>query len=100
MYARISTYAFPPHDVRQGAEPFREAIAGVKEIDGLEDAYLLVDEDTGAAITLTVWRDHQALEASRVRATRLRTEAARETGATIVSTTEYRVFACAATTVG
>jgi pyruvate carboxylase len=97
VYARVSTYAFTATDVHVSAEPFRAAIAAIQDIEGLEDAYLLVDEDTGAALTLTMWRDHQSLEASRVRASRLRTDAAREVGATIVATTEYRVLARAAT---
>ena len=68
-------------------DPLDRAIG---ELQGLLNAYLLVGDDE-TVLSVTVWEDNDSLAASRVRATRLRTDAAYEAGATVVSTVEYRV---------
>lgn len=67
------------------------AIDAIERPPGLLDACMLVSEDGSDAVTITLWETHAAMVASRVRATRLRTEAARLVGAEVRSTVEYRV---------
>ena len=53
--------------------------------------YLLVDHEDGMLATLTVWEDRNAVEASRMRAGRLRQEAAREAGGGVASVDEFEI---------
>ena len=93
MHARVSTYALDDGTALQHLNAFTDALGEIAALDGFEDGYLLVGDDGGAALTVTVWRDQTSLEASRVRASSLRTGAARALGASVTSTVELRVAA-------
>jgi hypothetical protein len=91
VHVRISTYAADTPGAHVDLEPFDEALDTIASLDGFEGGYLLVDEESGAIRTVTVWRDHGALVASRVRATSLRIAAARACGTRVSSTVELRL---------
>src|SRR6266496_201387 len=91
MVARVSVYELPEERADEAAERFGEAIAEIRGLEGLEEAYLLLNPETGRAMTLTLWDGHQAAAASRVTATRLRTEAARAVDGSVVSSEEFDV---------
>ena len=91
MFGRVSTYELPQGRATEAVQSFHEAIASIEELPGLRDAYLLLSEDDSQALTVTLWETHDAMAASRVRATRVRSEAAAAVGSNILSTVEYRV---------
>jgi heme-degrading monooxygenase HmoA len=93
MFARVSVYEGSP-DARGEAETrFREAIARIRESPGLVDAYFLLGTESDRAITITLWEDHAAMAASRVVASRLRSEAAAAAGVEVLSVEEFEVLA-------
>ena len=51
----------------------------------------LVSCDGGRALTLTVWDSRSEMEASRVKAARLRTDAAHKVNAAVVQSEEFEV---------
>ena len=91
MHARVSTYGVGGRPGHVELGPFEEALDAIAALDGFEHGYVLVDDEVGTVRTVTVWRDHDALVASRVRATTLRTAAARACSAEVASTVELRI---------
>jgi heme-degrading monooxygenase HmoA len=93
MFARVSTYDLPPERADAAAEAFGQAIGQIRSMAGLAAAYLLVNAENGRTLTITLWDSRAAMEASRVTASRLRSEAARTLDAAVLSTEEYEVAA-------
>jgi hypothetical protein len=93
MYARVSTYELEPAPGADVTGSFSSAIERIRSLDGLVDAFFLVELDGRRAITMTLWESVGAMERSRVAASRARTDAAHEAGASVVSTCEYEVGA-------
>lgn len=75
MFARVARYKIPEENLDAAIGAFEEAIAELGDIGGNEGGYLLVDRDNSTAISITFWTDRVALEASEVRASRLRSQA-------------------------
>lgn len=90
MWARVSTYQLPSHDVDGGLRSFNEALGNLKE-PGLQRAELLVDRTTGKALTITVWDSEESIQTSATAADRLRNSAADASGVTILDVTHYEV---------
>jgi len=93
MYARVSTYELEPAPGVDATESFSSAIERIRGLDGLVEAFFLLELDGRRAVTMTLWESVHAMERSRVAASRARTDAAHEAGATVVSTCEYEVGA-------
>ena len=93
MFARVSIYEVPAERVGAAAETFGQAIGQIREMTGLAAAYLLVNAENGRTLTMTLWDSRAAMEASRVTASRLRSEAARGLDGDVLSTEEYEVAA-------
>jgi heme-degrading monooxygenase HmoA len=92
MFARISTYDVPPDTAEETVvEAFRHAIDRIRALDGLHEAFFLLDRGGERAVTITLWQTEAAMEASRVAASAARTEAAREIDGGVASTYEYLV---------
>jgi heme-degrading monooxygenase HmoA len=92
MFARISTYDVPPDATEEAVvEAYRHAIDRIRALDGLHEAYFLLDRGGERAVTITLWDTEAAMEASRVAASRARTEAAHEVDGGVTSTYEYVV---------
>jgi heme-degrading monooxygenase HmoA len=89
MYARISTYELP-EDMREDAgRVFAEALREVGEADGFAGGRFLISCDGERAMTVTTWESRHAMEATRVKASRLRSEAAHQVDAAVVSSEEF-----------
>ncbi len=86
MWARVSTYQLPADDVGAAAERFSEALDQF-EAPGLRRAELLIDRASGKALSITVWDDEQALEASAKAANQIRSDAANAASVSIVDVT-------------
>jgi heme-degrading monooxygenase HmoA len=91
MFARLTTYDLDEGRASESASVFESAIDQIRDLDGFVDGYFMVDRDGGRAVTLTLWQSLDTMERSRVTASRARTEAANEVGATVTSTYEYDV---------
>jgi len=75
VFARVARYRIPPDRIDDAIEAFQEASEQLREIQGNTGGHLLVDRDNCTALTITYWESRTALEASEVRASRLRAEA-------------------------
>lgn len=83
MFARVARYEVPEDRIDDAIENFRKAAAELEQLDGLEGGYVLVDRDNSTAITLTLWESRAALDASEVRASRVRQTAIGEAGGSV-----------------
>ena len=91
MFARITTYELENGRASESIDVFRPAIDHIRALDGLVDAYFLVERDGRRAVSMTLWESLDAMERSRVAASSARTEAARAAGAEVTSTVELEV---------
>ena len=69
----------------EGVEAFREAASQLASLDGLQGGYVLTDEEEGAVMSITLWESRAAMDASEVRAARLRQEAAKQADGAVTS---------------
>ena len=92
MFARVSTYQGDPGQIDQGlAYDLENILPKVKQIDGFEGLYYLVDRESGKALSMTLWESEQTMRASEEEANRLRTESAESASATVESVQRYEV---------
>jgi heme-degrading monooxygenase HmoA len=91
MFARVTTYELAGGRASESIDAFRPAIDSVREIEGLVDAYFMVERDGRRAMTMTLWESLDAMERSRVAASSARTEAASLVAAEVTSTYELEV---------
>ncbi len=90
MFARVAVYEVPGHRMNEAVESFREAVAKLSEMHP-EEILVLVSPEDGRALTLSLWEQRGAMEASRMTATRLRGDAARAVDGAVQSVVEYEV---------
>ena len=64
---------------------------GIDELPTPQEAVLLIDRNTGKAMTITYWESEQAATESREAANRLRSEATHSGSGQITSVEEYEV---------
>lgn len=78
MWARVTSYDFgADENVDEGVRAFERALTDEDfHMDGMRDAYLLVDREAGKALTMTLWESEQALRASEESADQVRRAAA------------------------
>jgi heme-degrading monooxygenase HmoA len=91
MFARLARYDIGPDRLEDAVSSFAEVGGGLAGLDGFERGYILVDEDEGLLLTLTLWRSRLALEASETRASLLRQRAVKAAGGTVQSVHCYEV---------
>jgi heme-degrading monooxygenase HmoA len=93
MFARLSVYALP-EDAREEADArFRDALAQIGECDGFVDGYFLYAAESEKAVTFVIWDTYDAMIASRVSASRIRSDAARAAGGDVLSVEEFTLVA-------
>ena len=90
MFARVAVYEIPGHRVDEAVGSFREAIDQIPKT-GLEEVYVLISPESDRALTITLWDKHDAMEASRITASRLRSDAAKAVEGSVQSVVEYEV---------
>jgi|ERR671930_534877 heme-degrading monooxygenase HmoA len=64
MLARVARYGVPPDRCDDAVKAFLDSAQEIAAIDGFGRGYLLVDSETGATVTLTLWESHAAFETS------------------------------------
>ena len=83
MFARVARYTIPEDKLEEGIEAFRAAAEEISQLEGTTGGYLLIDRDNCTALTVTFWENRVAMEASEVKASRLRSAAVAEVGGEI-----------------
>lgn len=91
MHARLARYALEPDRVDDALEAFREAGREIAQLQGFRGGQLLVDWDAGTVMTLTLWENRAALDASDVRAAQLRQAAVRPVEGEVQAVNSYDV---------
>jgi heme-degrading monooxygenase HmoA len=91
MFARLSIYDIPQDRMEEARANFERAIARIRETEGLTKAQFLLGCDSARAVTITFWESHAAMAASRVVASRLRSEAAASVDGDVLSVEEFEV---------
>jgi heme-degrading monooxygenase HmoA len=91
MFARVTTYELAEGRASESSDAFQPAIDQVRELEGLVDAYFMVERDGRRAMTMTLWESLDAMERSRVAASTARTDAASIVAAEVSSTYEFEV---------
>jgi heme-degrading monooxygenase HmoA len=92
VLARVTTYRGDPGQIDEGLDYARESILPrVRQIDGFEEVYYLVNRESGKALTITLWETEEAMRASEEEANRLRSESAESARATVQDVERYEV---------
>jgi heme-degrading monooxygenase HmoA len=91
VFARVSIYEIPQEKRAEAQTNFSSAIASIRETAGITDAQFLFGCDSDRAVTITFWESHEAMAASRVVASRLRSEAAAAVEGDVLSVEEFEV---------
>lgn len=91
MFARVAIYEIPGHRVEEAVRSFREAIGEISNMKGLSDVLVLVSPQSDRALTMSLWESQSEMEASRIKASRLRNDAAKVVDGSVQSVVEYEV---------
>lgn len=91
MYARLARYEVPADRMEEVVRGFEEAATELQELGGLEKGYLLVDGESGLAVTLVFWRTRGELEASASRSAVLRQRAIKSVEGSVLGVNEFEV---------
>ena len=75
MFARVARYRIPEDSLDKAVEAFAGAAEQLRGLAGSAGGYVLIDRDNCTALTVTLWENRVAMEASEVRASRLRSDA-------------------------
>jgi heme-degrading monooxygenase HmoA len=92
MHARVSRYTGDVAELRAGFEAIHSEL---EHLDGFVQAYFLVDEDAGRAMSVTLWESEDAMRASETHAHRMRTRATHPADVTIEGVAHFEVAATA-----
>jgi heme-degrading monooxygenase HmoA len=92
MFARLSMYQIPPERKGEAQANFEGAVGQIREVEGLEKAIFMLGCDSDRAVTITFWESHAAMSASRVMASRLRSDAASSVDGDVLSVEEFEVI--------
>jgi heme-degrading monooxygenase HmoA len=85
MVAKIRTIAVRPEQIEQGIGYLRNTmLPAARELEGFRGMIGLLDEESGKAVTVTLWDTEDALQASEDRGASLRAKGgAPQAGATV-----------------
>ncbi len=89
MHARVSFYDVGDADM--AVKGFESAVDTVKQMEGNQGLMLLVDRNSGKAITITFWDTEERVRATTEQADTVRQQAADAAGATIQGVEAYEV---------
>ena len=91
MFARVARYQMDPSRCNEAVESFRRAGNQISELGGFRGGYVLVDSEGGDVMTVTLWENRAALDATDVQASRIRQEAIQEVEGSLESVGRYDV---------
>jgi heme-degrading monooxygenase HmoA len=91
VFARIVRYTVDPDRCDEALAAFERAAQEIGDIEGITGGYVMADGDSGRIVTVTLWEDQGKMEASEVRASRLRQEALRSVEGDVESVERLKV---------
>ena len=91
MFARVSRYEAPADQVDQAIQGFEAATGSLRQMEGIQRAYLLVDRTSGKALTITVWDSEESMRATEQAANQLRSQAMGASGGSVLEVESYEV---------
>ena len=91
MFARLSIYDISGERAGEARRSFADALEKIAASRGLSEAYFLFSRESERGVALTLWDDHEAMSASRVTASRLRSAAVEAVGGDVVAVDEFEV---------
>jgi heme-degrading monooxygenase HmoA len=92
MHARVSLYQLAEGgDVEGAVKAFDSSIETVQQMDGHQGLMLLVNRDSGKAITITLWDTEESLQSTSAQADSVRKQAADAGGLSIQEVEHYEV---------
>ena len=91
MFARVARYQMDPDRCSDAVESFRRAGQQIAELGGFRGGYVLIDSDAGEVMTVTLWENRAALDASDVQASRIRQDAIQNVEGETTSVGRYDV---------
>jgi heme-degrading monooxygenase HmoA len=68
MQARVARYEVPPERCDEAVQAFLDSAREIVDMDGFGRGFLFVDSESGNALSVTMWEDHAAFEASATKA--------------------------------
>ena len=90
MFARVAVYEIPGNRMHEAIVAFRGAVEQIRERHPKE-LLVLISPEGNRALTMSLWDREGDMEASRVMAGRLRTDAAQAVGGSVQSVVEYEI---------
>ena len=91
MFARVARYEVPQDRLEQAVAAFGEAGKAIEHLDGFAGGYVLVDNEDGRTMTITLWANAAALENSERAARNARHQAAETAGGSVLSVEKFEV---------
>ena len=92
MHARVSFYQLAEGaDPQAAVEAFQDSTEVVQQMDGQQGLMLLIDPDSGKAITVTFWDTEEHLRSSAEQANTIRQQASAAGSLSIESVENYEV---------
>lgn len=91
MYGRMTRIQGSPDAIEKGVASFEKDVSSpASQLPGFQGIVLMVNRETGEAISVSYWQDEAALKATEPVSVRMRSEVAESTGTTVteVSTGE------------
>lgn len=76
MLARVTSFQAKLDHADDGARIFQEGIPAIRDLDGFKDAVLLLDRQSGKAMTIALWQDRETMQGAALEAGKLFQKAA------------------------
>jgi heme-degrading monooxygenase HmoA len=91
MLARVARYEVSSDRIDDAVDAFGSAAKEIQALEGFVGGYLLVDHEDGRTMTVTIWDNQQALDASEGQARSARSRAADAVGGSVLSVESFEV---------
>jgi hypothetical protein len=91
MFARVARYEVPPDRIDDAVQAFEQAVDTIAGLDGFERGLVLIEEDTGMTLTVTLWNNGSSLENSETRAALARRTAVKSVDGFVHSVERFNV---------
>jgi heme-degrading monooxygenase HmoA len=91
VFARVARYEVPDDRLQAATAAFGEAGSEVAQLGGFAGGYVLMDEEDGRMMTVTLWDNLAALESSEHQAGNARRHAAEAAGGSVLSVEKFEV---------
>jgi heme-degrading monooxygenase HmoA len=91
MLARVARYEVEAGRIGEAVQAFGEAATEIERLAGFAGGFILVDQEDGRTMTLTLWDNAGALENSESVAGRARRKAAEAVGGSVLSVEKFEV---------